>query len=264
MKALFYPDFPELELYTIVAVFNRLNYFATTDIHGEYDFVVSWQDKTWVENDSFLKNISRKKPVINLNCNDISKHKVDELFGQLAGYTCVVDPLSYHGKMVVKPNENAVARGQIVDGPIDKVDNEMVYQAFIDCRENDELKTEYRVPITFGEIPCVYLQRKIFHETQAKTIPSSTELRMADDVFSELEIRMINQFCQLIGLDSGDLDILRDFQTNQLYIIDANKTGGGFGLLNRFCWSIEDRTKAIELVAKGFEAGLKEKMKMFI
>lgn len=260
MKALFYPDFPELELYTIVAIFNQLNYFASKDPESDFDFAFSWQDKTWVEQDDKLTAIAQHKPVINLGCKDISKHNVERIFSELFGYSTMINPLEYQGKVVCKPNENAAARGTIIECPIDSVDEQMVYQAFIDCRESADVKVEYRVPVTFGEIPCVYLQRKQYHQTQAKTVPESTELCLANDVFSQQEIEKISAFCHQIGLDCGDLDILRDFTNERLYIIDANKTGGGFGLLNRFRWTVEDRRRAIELVAEGFEKGLKKAM----
>jgi hypothetical protein len=115
MKVLFYPTFPELELYTVVAIFNHLNYFATTDPNVDFDFAFSWDDQTWVDKDPKLLEISQTKAVVNLRCNDISKHKVEEVFTKLFGYSTMIDPTSYQGKVVSKPNENAVARGQIID-----------------------------------------------------------------------------------------------------------------------------------------------------
>ena len=259
MQALFYPDFPELELYTIVAVFNRLDYFATTDPQAEFDFAVAWQDHTWCPPQPLLERIAAERIVINHHCNDISKQYVERIASQVFGYTTLVDPRSYDGRCVKKPNENARARGSIIHCPDSTHDPDYVYQVYIDTRDELGLRNEYRVPIVFGHAPCVYLQRKPHHEQQAKTVPLSTSLLATNEVFSSSEQRQIASFCSKIGLDFGDLDILRDRQTGKLFIIDANKTGGGFGLLNRFRWTVADRRKAIDLIATAFAEGIRQR-----
>ncbi len=260
MQALFYPRFPELELYTIVAVFNQLDYFATTNPETEFDFAIAWQDQTWTEPNSVLDRIAESQLVLNHHCNDISKQKVESVAGQITGYNTLIDPLSYAGMCVKKPNENALERGTIIDCPITDADSAYVYQVYIDTRDAQGLRNEYRVPVVFGEIPCVYLQRKEHHPQNAKTVPLSTELLTTSEVFSNTEQQQIASFCQQIGLDFGDLDILRDKLTDKIYIIDANKTGGGFGLLNRFRWTVKDRRRAIELIAEMFEGAVQQRL----
>lgn len=260
MQVLFYPKFPELELYTIVAVFNQLNYFATLDPDMPFDFAVAWQDQTWTDPNSELDRIAEQRFVVNHHCTDISKQNVEAIVGNIMGQKMIINPLRYSGLCVKKPNENAQERGVIIECPIDVVEPGYVYQIYIDTRDKHGLRNEYRVPITFGKIPCVYLQQKEHHPQNAKTVPINTTLLMADVVFSVEEQQQITEFCKQIGLDFGDLDILRDKYSGEMYIIDANKTGGGFGLLNRFRWSIKDRLQAIQLIAECFHEGIVQRI----
>jgi hypothetical protein len=263
MKALFFPEYPQLELYTIVAIFNRLDYFATQDPDSDFDFAVAWQDSTWVDTGPLLKQISETKCVVNLDCTDISKEYVEQISRDIFGYQTLVDPRVYDGVCVKKPNENAVERGKIIKCPIDAPETGYVYQRFIDAREQDGYKTEYRVPVTFDRLTCVYVQKKKFHHREAKTVPERTHLQSPGQVFSTDEQAKIIEFCRRIGLDFGDLDVLRDFRDGRLYILDANKTGGGFGLLNRFRWSIKNRKQAIKMVAEGFDRGIRTRLNAF-
>ncbi len=38
------------------------------------------------------------------------------------------------------------------------------------------------------------------------------------------EISNLLQFCQLMGMDYGELDVLRDRQDGRIYVVDANST----------------------------------------
>ncbi len=260
MQVLFYPTFPELELYTIIAVFNHLDYFATLDPEANFDFAVAWQDQTWTDPNPVLDRIAETHLVLNHRCTDISKQKVEAVSRQVCGYDTLIDPLTYQGLCVKKPNENAAERGTIIQCPISREDDQYVYQAHIDTRDAAGLRNEYRVPVVFGEIPCVYLQQKEHHPENAKTVPLNTTLLTADEVFSVEEQKQISQFCETIGMDFGDLDILRDKHSQKMYIIDANKTGGGFGLLNRFKWAVNDRKEAIRQIANLFEAHIRNRL----
>jgi hypothetical protein len=55
----------------------------------------------------------------------------------------------------------------------------------------------------------------------------STTIIKTDIVFSHLEIKKINEFCRQIGMDYGELDVLRDKDSGRIYIIDSNNTPWG-------------------------------------
>ena len=50
---------------------------------------------------------------------------------------------------------------------------------------------------------------------------------MVKQVISVKEYALIVRFCKEIGLDTGELDVLRDKDTGKIYIVDANNTPGG-------------------------------------
>jgi hypothetical protein len=49
----------------------------------------------------------------------------------------------------------------------------------------------------------------------------------AEEVLSGEEIRNIGKFATSIGLDYGELDVLRDRDDRRIYIVDANNTPTG-------------------------------------
>lgn len=258
MRVLFLPDYPDKEFYTIVAIFMRLGYFASTDILEPFDFAISWQDSTWVEKSPELKEIAKRMPVLNLNCLDISKTRVEKEFVGIFGFSTFIDPLNSQGKCVEKHDENALG-GRVINLPIGIPEGGFVYQQFIDTRHGDSM-LEYRVPIVLGEIPVTYRVEKDIPHDRIKTGKQSVSLIDPSDVFSAEEIRQIQAFCDKMGLDFGELDILRANDNNQLYILDANKTPGGFGIRNKVNWSLNDRNTAIEKLAAAFEAGIKARL----
>ena len=258
MIAYFHPDYPGREFYTIVALFLRLGYFATRDPAAPFDFAVSWQDATWLAEDPLLAEIARLKPVVNLACRDISKTRVEEVFSAVFGRRTLLDPRSHRGRCVEKHNENARG-GRLVTGPIAEPDPRFVYQRLIDSGRDGRM-IEYRLPVVFERLPLVYVQEKALPEETIKTEKFGLELAEVDSLFSAAEQDGIRAFCRGMGLDFGELDILRDKGDGEIYILDANKTPGGFGMLNRMNWRAEQRHAAIEQLAAAFEAGLQERL----
>jgi hypothetical protein len=258
MKALFLPDYPDKEFYTIVAIFMRLGYFATTDQNDSFDFAVSWQDATWVEQSSILEEVSLRRPVLNLQCRDISKNRVEEVFREVFGYSTFIDPFTSEGQCVEKFDENAQG-GRIIDLPIKEADSRFVYQKFIDTRRGDKM-IEYRVPIVLGTIPVTYRAEKDIPTDRIKTGKQGVSLVEPHDVFSVGESRLILEFCSKMGLEFGELDILRANDDSRLYILDANKTPGGFGIQNKVNWALTDRSSAIEKLAAAFKAGIETRL----
>ncbi len=256
--ALFSPGYPHAEFYTIVAIFMRLGYFATLDASGDFDFAIAWQDRTWLYDQPLLEQIARRKPVLNLRCKDISKRLVESVFQTVFGYSTFIDPTAYDRPCVKKYDENARG-GAIVQCPIPHLDAQFVYQRFIDS-SRDGCMIEYRVPVICDELPVIYIQEKTVPRDTIKTRKVALEVASASDVFSPDEVAGIREFCRRIGLDFGELDILRANDDGRIYILDANKTPGGFGILNKMKWRPDQRRIAIERLSAAFEAGIRARL----
>ena len=259
MNVLFLPDYPDKEFYTIVAIFMRLGYFATSDPESDFDFGFCWQDSTWLEPQPVLEKVARQKPVLNLNCRDISKRTVEEVFSRVFGYGSFVDPTTGSGPIVQKYNENA-SGGFVVERPLKQIDPKFIYQKLLDSRHGDAM-VEYRVPVVPGSIPLAYTELKDLPSDRIKTRKQSIEITEPSEIFSLDELRQISEFCAGMGLDFGELDIIRANDDGKIYIIDANKTPGGFGMFNHVNWTHPQRSEAIQRLATAFDLGVKELLK---
>jgi hypothetical protein len=258
MKALFLPDYPDREFYTIVAIFLRLGYFATQDPESTFDFAMCWQDSTWVEDNSSLQLVAQSKPVLNIKCVDISKQRVEQVFSQVFGYSTFINPMTYTGPAVKKYNENA-SGGYVLDFPLAERDEKFIYQKLIDSSDG-EFMVEYRVPVILDAIPVVYVELKDIPGDRIKTNKQSIELAEPETIFSAQEQFMILEFCRDIGLDFGELDIIRSNDDGRIYILDANKTPGGFGMFNKAMWTSKNRHRAIERLADAFATGIQARI----
>jgi hypothetical protein len=215
-----------------------------------------WQDKTYLSVPPVLSELATSRPVINIRCTDISKENVEVAFVKTFGYNSLVDPTTFRGLCIKKPNENAVGYGFVVECPTQRREQEFVYQKLIDARP-DAHQREYRTPVILGEIPLVYVSRRDFPSSDLRDCqrhlltPTPTA-----DIYSQDEIEKLLAFSGEIGMDIGELDILRDKNDGRLYILDANKTPTGFGLLNRAGWSPGDCKRTTVVLAESFERGL--------
>lgn len=222
---LFYPDTPSSGS-RIAQILYFLGYGATNNPKHKFDLAIKWQDTTFSPRDDVLCRLAAKNiSVVNLECEDISKTYVDQVFRSVFGYSVIVDPLTYTGKCLVKSDLNAQGSGKVISCPIDTVEAGVVYNKLIDNGIGDGLVLNYRVLIFKKVIPFISL-RTIPQERRFNGISGAISVRLVQprDVFSEDEIRKILIFCQKIGLDYGELDILRDKDDKRLYIIDANNT----------------------------------------
>ena len=219
---LFYPDTP-FSGSVICQILYFLGYDITNDPEDKFDFVLKWKDATFSPRDHILRRLAAQNiNIININCEDISKLYVDQVFHTVFGYSVMVDPLRYTGKCVVKSNLNAQGGEKIISCPIDTIETGVIYSKLINNEVEDGMVLNYRVPVFKQVIPFVYLKKNTVKQRLNGFI--SVQLAQVYDVFSEDEICKILSFCQRIGLDYGELDILRDKEDKQLYIIDANNT----------------------------------------
>ncbi len=242
---LFYPNFPYWKA-TIYQLCLALGYHVTNNPDSNFDVAIYWKRySTYFPKNTVLSQLTKEnKTVLNHNCQDVSKTYIDRAFLEVFGYCTVIDPLTYQGKCVAKSDLNAQHDGKIIDCPIDSKKSGVIYQKLIDNEVEKGKVVDFRVPVIKGTIPIVYkyLKKNLNEEQRFFGYPSliSVELMEAKDVFTSEEIRKISDFCQKIGLDYGEIDVLKDQEDRRIYIIDANNTASSRLLFERVEMSAEN------------------------
>jgi len=220
---LFYPDIP-WETSCISLYCLERGYRITNNISGRYDAAIKWKDATFYQPDEKLQRLAEIRPVINYHCNDISKAHVDAIFGEVFGYSTIVDPRVYRGTCVEKSEMNARHDGRLVNCPIQNPREGMFYQILIDSRVDDDHVMDIRVPVYRDCLPPkIYAWVKPVDARFDVDVGERLYLDV-DELFTPEEQRNIVRFCRRLGLDFGELDILRNRGDGRLYIIDANNT----------------------------------------
>jgi hypothetical protein len=218
---LFYPDYPlwETEIFKIAQL---LDYNVTNNPRLRFDAVFHWEDTTLRRTDKRLEEITRKFPVINAGCTDISKERVEAVFSEVFGYSSFVDPVSFRGAAVRKSDTNGRHDGTIVSLPVATPEPGCVYQKLLNHVNDEGMAVDYRVPVFGRVIPYMTLRYKPLQSRFTKT----TRATLADPqaVFSAAELEKIRLFCRRLGMDYGELDIIRDQEDGRMYILDANNT----------------------------------------
>lgn len=241
-----FPDYPSKRT-TIQAIAYHLKFRLTNKPLAEPAVVLFFEDST--EKPSFdLPELKKYHKVLNHKCRDISKKKVDNVHQDVFGYCTIVDPTTHKGSAVEKSDENAMHDGRVIQCPVTVFDQNKVYQVVINNKHEDGVYVDYRVPVMGNEIPILYCKFK------------TEELRFTNDVFrstlhepleflSQEEMSLITEFAGKMDVDFAELDVLRDNDSGQLYIIDVNTTpyGPPAGL------SHEDRTRAIHALSAAFK-----------
>jgi hypothetical protein len=193
--------------------------------------VFLWEDATFVQP---LKTGPRTAEwtVVNGECLDISKERVDTIHEQVFGYSLRVDPRTFTGRMVEKSNLNGVHDGREIDGPLAAPNPKSVYQRVVENLSPgevlrvdvpSEMICDLRLLVFSGEIPLAYLQKRL----RANRFGYSnflTSIAQVSAVLEPAEIGRIVEFCRRFGLDYGEVDVVRDAADGRVYVLDINKT----------------------------------------
>ncbi|MDJ0594371.1 MAG: hypothetical protein QNJ72_31085 [Pleurocapsa sp. MO_226.B13] len=264
-KILFYPDFPYRKA-AIYQICLFLGYDVTNNPQKKFDLAIKWQRyQTFFAKEPILTQWSEQNNhVVNLHCQDVSKLLVNQVFDEAFGYSIGVNPLTYTAKCVAKSNFNAKHDGKILSCPIDEVESGVVYQKLVDNELENNQVLEYRVPIFKQKIPFVYIYTKESKTERQRFYGYlsllSVRLVETSEIFDKTEINNILNFCQKLGLDYGELDILRDKKDRRIYIVDANNTPTSRLLFEplvlpseKCILSASDRQLALEKMAIAFQ-----------
>jgi hypothetical protein len=188
---------------------------------GEADIVFVFDDATWVPERSLPAHV----PAINARCTDISKTRVAQVFEQVTGRALLCDPTAPGGPYVEKSEQNAAHNGRVLTTP-QAPREDYTYQRLINNLDGDGNVLDLRCSIIGGEIVQVYLKRR---PVERRFANSNTLVTLAEPsaVFTAVERAMIARFCAAMGLDWGGIDVLRDRDTGELWVVDVNKTDMG-------------------------------------
>jgi hypothetical protein len=151
--------------------------------------------------------------------------------------------------MVEKSEKNGVHNGEIVRGPLSTSKAGHVYQRLVDNTTPDGTQVlDLRAVIVGKTLPLVYKKyRVVKRRFESSSIVS--ELAEPDDVFSREEQDQLKNFARVLGMDFGELDVLRDRADGQLYIVDANKTC----ISPPIRMDYQTRFRALQITAEAFE-----------
>jgi hypothetical protein len=214
----------------------------------KHDFIIRHRDATFY--DPSVDGVPDVVPMINRSIADISKKHVDRIFSEVFGYSLMLDPALHRGKAVEKSDANARHDGRIILCPIPKseIKSGCIYQKIVNNKAGLNEVRDLRVVVHGDQIPLIYQKYRPI-ATRFSNTNTRVELGDPDTLFSAEELEKIRQFAKRIGLDYGELDVLRDRDTGKLYIVDANITPWGppNGL------SFQDQKKALEKLVDTFQ-----------
>ncbi|MFO7869709.1 MAG: hypothetical protein R6U95_10470 [Bacteroidales bacterium] len=224
-KVLVFPHYPSRGS-TLYKILRRLRCTVTNKPSRDFSCAVYWEYLTERKEYAFLEQCVKTHRVVNLQSRDISKFFVDSVFSEVFGYSTQVNPVEYSGKIVQKSDTNALHDGVILQGPLENTDEGSIYQILIDNSLSSELVVDLRVVVVKHIMPFVYIKyRDISERFQNTTV--QTELKPIEDMLSQVEINLLQVFCDAIYLEYGELDVLRNNTDGKIYIVDVNNTPQG-------------------------------------
>lgn len=244
-----HPLRPHLEDdYTLILIACRLGLRITTDPAAPCAAAIHWRDATHRPPNPLLEGRAASLPVINLRANDISKTRVEQVMRAVFGYGLAVDPLTTRGPLVEKSDLNGLHDARILTGPLPSRLEGRVYQRLIGQRCAGDCVEELRVPVMGDRIPFVLRKYKRLQDRLA--LSTRGTLAETEDVLDEREITRLIEFSRGMGVDFGELDVIRDDVTGRIHVLDANSTPAAW-----FAgFSPADRLATIDRLAEAFEA----------
>ena len=229
---LFYPSLPDPG-HVPYKLCLHLGYGLTDDPSSAYDAAIKWKDGTYVPNDSVIEKLKNTSHMVNAGTTDISKGHVMAVFERVFGYPLGVDPTTYEGPILRKSEINAAHDGTVVQGPLSETERlatsrSYVYQHLVD-NVHDGLAKDLRVPIFGDDIPFVRVKYRPVEQRFDHAGRSQVDDAVVapDEVLSSTEQQRILDLCRAMGLDYGELDVLRDRATDRIYVVDVNDTPTG-------------------------------------
>jgi hypothetical protein len=242
--------FPEKPSYRSILwkISKLLGLRVTSRREEPHRVAILWQDSTYVDEPSRRLASALPERVINGGLHDISKRTLGAHFAKVFGYDLTVDPTTFHGRCVMKSDLNATHDGRVIDCPVPKLEQGVVYQRLIDNRCEPDMVVDLRVPVLNQQIPFVYMKYRPVSSRFSNT-NSRVELRESHELFSTAELEQIRALARAMSVDVGEFDVLRDADSQRLYVVDINKTP--WGPPNHL--PFRDQVRAMRMLSAAFE-----------
>lgn len=174
-----------------------------------------------------LEAVGRVRPhihLINLTHFNVDTARVQAEFERTFGYSLGVDPTTHVGPAVTKSRVNG--RRTIVMCPVDEVDPDAVYQLPIDNITDDGHIEDIRMSLVSYTPEVCYLRYRPLAD-RLSDIDADVRLGSMHDLLSDHELSCISGFARNAGLECGEVDVVRDRESRQIYIVDAHNTPYG-------------------------------------
>jgi hypothetical protein len=168
----------------------------------------------------------KRATTLNSRLLDISKRRVEAVFTEVFGYGLMLEPTKHRGQCVEKSNLNGLHDGRLIQCPVAEVNPQKVYQKIVDNRSGSGRVMDIRIPIILNDIPFVYLKYRPMR-SRFSNQNASVAVENVENVLSVAEISKVKRFGERVGLDLGEIDLLRDVTNGKIYIIDVNNTPYG-------------------------------------
>jgi hypothetical protein len=163
--------------------------------------------------------------MLNRRCLDIRKTRVDQAMLKAFGYSLDLDPRSHRGLAVRRTNSNGRHDGEVVMCPLEPASG-FIYQRLVNNRVADTVE-DLRLAVVGRCVPVVYVKYHSIQNRFKGEDARSARLCRAEEVFSPQELEKLLAVCADMGLDVGEVDVLRDRDSGRLYVIDVNDTSWG-------------------------------------
>jgi len=225
-----YGDYPHFEKATAYFMLKKAGviFGERFDAEKKWDIGWFWDPRiTLNKGANKIRERSKKIKMINLFLQDTSKNFVAESVEQHFGYTFKIDPNTYQGYCIAKHNGNGTKSCFFLKCPInaDEIFHDHCYQKIINFSSKTEegVLNEIRVPIFKNIIPFAFFKRR---SKGLRFTSKNRSMKIGNplEYLSEEECKNIISYCNKIGLEYGELDILRCDESGLIYIIDVNNT----------------------------------------
>lgn len=228
LKVYIYGNYPHFQKSTIYFMLRKAGVEMSNKLIGKYDVGIYWDPRMDINKQTpKLKQNGKKIKLINLFLVDTAKGFVAESFENHFGYGYKVDPSTFKGYCISKHNGNGTKSCFFLKCPIDANDifKDHSYQQIIDYTDKNDPNTLYelRIPIVGGIIPCILFKtrnRGLRFTSKNRSIQIVNPLKY----LTEQECHKIITYCRYIGLEMGEIDVLRSHEDGRIYIIDVNNT----------------------------------------
>jgi len=229
IKIYIYGNYPHFEKATAYFMLKKAGVQFSNQFQSNY-FDIGWFWDARISVDKNTKNCrerSKELRFINLFLIETSKEYVAKSMEAHFGYTFKINPRTFNGYCIAKHNGNGTKSCFFLKCPIDadEVFADHCYQKIINFSSKTDKSTLYeiRVPVFRNIIPFTFFKTRN-RGLRFTSKNRSMEITPALTHLSADELQDIITYCRKIGLEYGELDILRDDEDGKIYIIDVNNT----------------------------------------